>query len=340
MSVEREVKTAEPGVIWSAMARQVMAGNPVTRDQALQILQSPATELLSVLDAAFAIRRKFFGFQMRLHVLRNARSGGCTEDCGYCSQSVRASAGTAPFYPLQSGAEIVAGAREAHKMKAVRYCVVSSGRTLSNPDLDEICETIHQIKAEVPIQVCLSMGLLTPVQAARLKAAGLDRYNHNLETSEQHFPHLCTTHSYADRVSTARVAKAAGLELCCGGLLGAAETLEDRVDLAFALKAVGANSIPINFLDPRPGTPFQAYTRLNPGDALRALAMFRFVHPTTEIRIAGGREACLGPMQALALYAANSMFTEGYLTTSGQGYATDMAMLTAAGFEVGELTQA
>ena len=225
-------------------------------------------------------------------------------------------------------------------MKAVRYCVVSSGRTLSNPDLDEICETIHQIKAEVPIQVCLSMGLLTPDQAAQLKAAGLDRYNHNLETSEQHFPHLCTTHSYADRITTARIAKTAGLELCCGGLLGAAETLEDRVELAFALKAIGADSIPVNFLDPRPGTPFQAYLRIKPGDALRALAMFRFVHPSTEIRMAGGREACLGPMQALALYAANSMFTEGYLTTSGQGYATDMAMLTAAGFEVGELTHA
>lgn len=317
-----------------------MEGQSITRDQALRILQSPANELLSLLDAAFTVRRKYFGFQVRLHVLRNARSGGCTEDCGYCSQSVRASEGAAPQYSLQSRAEIVAGALQAHKMKAIRYCVVSSGRTLSNPDLGEICETIRQIKAEVPIQVCLSMGLLTPDQAAQLKAAGLDRYNHNLETSEWHFPHLCTTHSYADRVSTARIAKMAGLELCCGGLLGAAETREDRVDLAFAIRAVGADSIPVNFLDPRPGTPFQAYPRLKPGDALRALAMFRFVHPATEIRIAGGREACLGPMQALALYAANSMFTEGYLTTPGQGYATDMALLTAAGFEVGELTQA
>jgi biotin synthase len=340
MPAESQTKRVGTGVIWSDLARQVMEGKPITREQALRILQSPAAELLSVLDAAFAIRRNYFGFQMRLHVLRNARSGGCTEDCGYCSQSARASKGAAPGYPLQSRAEIVSGAHDAHKMKAIRYCVVSSGRTLSNPDLDEICDTIRQIKAEVPIQVCLSMGLLTPAQASQLKAAGLDRYNHNLETSEQHFPHLCTTHSYGDRVSTARIVKAAGLELCCGGLLGAAETLEDRVDLAFALKAVSADSIPINFLDPRPGTPFQAYSRLNPCDALRALAMFRFVHPTTEIRIAGGREACLGPMQALSLYAANSMFTEGYLTTSGQGYATDMALLTAAGFEVGELTQA
>lgn len=340
MMMESDSKVIDGALKWRELAVQVLAGVPVTRDQALQILRSPPADLLSLLDAAFSIRRKAFGFTMRLHVLRNARSGGCTEDCGYCSQSASAANAEIPRYSWQSREEIVAGAHAAGKMKAIRYCIVSSGRTLSNPDLDEICETIRQIKREVPIQVCLSMGLLTREQAARLKEAGLDRYNHNLETSERHFPHLCTTHSYADRMATARIVKEAGLELCCGGLIGVVETPEDRVDLAFALKEAGADSIPVNFLDPRPGTRFQNYPRLKAVDALRALAMFRFVHPFTEIRMAGGREACLGPMQALALYAVNSMFTEGYLTTPGQGYATDMAMLAAAGFEVGELTQA
>ena len=325
---------------WRALSRRVTDGGEITRAEALRILQTPDDELLSVLDAAFAIRLRHFGHAVRLHVLRNARSGGCSEDCGYCSQSSRARQGAAERYPWQSREEIVAGAREAHRMKAVRYCVVSSGRAPANGEMSEICETVRAIKADVPIQVCLSLGLLSPTQARQLKEAGVDRYNHNLETSERHFPHLCTTHTHADRMATARTAKAAGLELCCGGLLGAGETLEDRVELAFALRDMGADSIPVNFLDPRPGTAFERYPRISPPSCLRALAMFRFVHPSTEIRVAGGREACLGPMQALALYPANSMFTEGYLTTPGQGYDADMTLLAAGGFQVDGVTLA
>ncbi len=325
---------------WKEISRRVIDGGKITRAEALGILHAPDDTLLSVLDAAFTLRRHHFGRGVRLHVLRNARSGGCSEDCGYCSQSARVQQGAAQRYPWQSREEIVAGARDACRMKAIRYCVVSSGRSPSDADMTEICETVRAVKAEVPIQLCLSLGLLLPAQARQLKEAGVDRYNHNLETSERHFSHLCTTHTYADRVATARAVKAAGLELCCGGLLGAGETLEDRVALAFALQDLGADSIPLNFLDPRPGTPLERYPRIRPVSCLRALAMFRFVHPATEIRVAGGREACLGPMQALALYPANSMFTEGYLTTPGQGYAADMALLDAAGFRVDGVTQA
>jgi biotin synthase len=325
---------------WREISRRVIDGGQITRAEALGILHAPDDALLSVLDAAFAIRLRHFGRGIRLHVLRNARSGGCSEDCGYCSQSARAQQGVAPCYPWQSLEEILAGARAAYQMKAIRYCVVSSGRSPSDADLAEICETVRAVKAKVPIQLCLSLGLLSPDQARQLKEAGVDRYNHNLETSERHFSHLCTTHSYADRVATARAVKAAGLELCCGGLLGAGETMADRVDLAFALQDVGADSIPLNFLDPRPGTALECYPRIKPASCLRALAMFRFVHPSTELRVAGGREACLGPMQALALYPANSMFTQGYLTTPGQGYDADMALLAAAGFRVEGVTQA
>lgn len=325
---------------WRRIAVGVMEGRRITPEEALRILATSDDELLSVLDAAFAIRLRHFGHGVRLHVLRNARSGGCSEDCGYCSQSARARQGAAQLYPWQSREEIVAGAREARRMKAIRYCVVSSGRAPVEAEMRDICETVRSIKAEVPIQVCLSLGLLSLSQARQLKGAGVDRYNHNLETSERHFPHLCTTHSYADRVVTARAVKDAGLELCCGGLLGAGETAGDRVELALALRDVGADSIPINFLDPRPGTAFAHYPRLKPSDCLRALAMFRFVHPSTEIRVAGGREACLGPLQALALYPANSMFTDGYLTTPGQGYDADMDLLAAVGFHVEEMTHA
>jgi len=168
----------------------------------------------------------------------------------------------------------------------------------------------------------------------------VDRYNHNLESSERFFPSICTTHSYAERKATAARVKAAGMELCSGGLMGMGETLEDRVDLALAMRGVKADSIPLNFLDPRPGTGLKDRPRIPAGDVLRTLAMFRFVHPDREIRIAGGREACLGPLQVLALYPANSMFTSGYLTTPGQGYQADRRMLDMAGFEVVEITDA
>jgi biotin synthase len=241
---------------------------------------------------------------------------------------------------LQTVEAIVAGAREARKLKAILYCIVTSGRQPAEAELDTICAAAAQIKREGPIQICTSLGLLSPGQAGRLKAAGVDRYNHNLETSSRFYGTICTTHTYQDRVGTTRVAKAAGLELCCGGLIGMGETLEDRVDLALALREAEADSIPLNFLDPRPGTALEGRPRISALDALRALALFRFANPDRELRIAGGREACLGPMQALALYPANSMFTVGYLTTSGQGYAADLALIEAAGFHVTEITDA
>ena len=223
-------------------------------------------------------------------------------------------------------------------MGAFRYCVVSSGRAPSDADIIHICKTVRAIKAEVPIQLCVSLGLLTQERASQLKNAGVNRYNHNLETSERFFPNICTTHTYADRIATVTAVKAAGLELCCGGLLGLGETLEDRVALAMAMRTVQADSIPINFLDPRPGTPFGCYPHMTPAECLRALAMFRFVNPNKEIRVAGGREACLGPMQVLALFAANSMFTNGYLTTDGQGYQPDLTLIKSAGFTVEGIT--
>lgn len=322
---------------WLALSERILAGSRLGPAEAMAVLRSSDNDLLALLDAAFRIRRHYFGRGVRLHVIRNARSGGCSEDCAYCSQAASAK-NRAAGYPWQSRAEIAAGARDARRLGAFRYCVVSSGRAPSEADLDLVCETVRVIKRRNPISICVSLGQLTLEQARRLKAAGVDRYNHNLETSARCFPRICTTHSYADRVATARAAKAAGLELCCGGLLGLGETLADRVALALAVRDVGADSIPVNFLDPRAGTRLQGRPRLAPADCLRALAMFRFANPDREIRAAGGREACLGALQALALFPANSIFTNGYLTTKGQGHPADLAMIKAAGFTVEHIT--
>jgi len=292
-----------------------------------------------VLDAAFAVRRRYFGLGVSLHVIRNAKSGLCSEDCAYCSQAATSTAG-ASAYAMQSADDILQGAREAKALKALRYCIVTSGRAPLEQELGAVCEAARRIKQELPIQLCASLGLIDAEQARRLKRSGIDRFNHNLETSERFYPKICTTHNYCDRVATARVVKAAGLELCSGGLMGMGETPEDRVALAFALRAAGADSIPINLLDPRPGTALEGQGRLAAADALRILAMFRLVNPERELRIAGGREVCLGAMQVLGLYPANSIFTNGYLTTPGQGHAADMAMIAAAGFHVTDTTHA
>ncbi|MBU4200109.1 MAG: biotin synthase BioB [Verrucomicrobia bacterium] len=324
---------------WKTLAEKVLAGGNATREEALAVLESPDDDLLVLLDAAFAVRRRFFGRGVALHVIQNAQSGLCSEDCAYCSQS-SAAEGSIERYRLQSVGEIVQGAHAAHRLDALRYCVVISGRAPPDKTVEKICEAVRQIKREVPLQICTSLGLLDKDQARQLKQAGVDRYNHNLETSERFFDSICTTHTYADRVATARVVKAAGMELCSGGLLGMGETFQDRVDLAFALREAGADSIPVNFLDPRPGTPLAGRQRLSPSDCLRALILFRLVNSDREIRMAGGREACLGPMQVLGLFAANSMFTNGYLTTPGQGLAADRVMIESAGFQVTSITQA
>jgi biotin synthase len=318
---------------WNKLTRRVLEGQPIERSEALSILESDDNDLLSVLDAAFMVRRHYFGRDISLHVIRNAKSGSCSENCSFCSQSAL-SESEIPRYPMVSIDELVEGARKAHGMSAKRYCIVTSGRGPSKKDLEHVCEAVQKIKAEIPIQICTSLGLLTDEQARRLKGAGVDRYNHNLESSERFYSSFCTSHSYSDRFATARIAKSAGMELCSGGLVGMGETLEDRVSLAFALCDLGAHSIPVNFLNPRPGTPMEGRPKLTPGDCLRALAMFRLVNPEKEIRVAGGRESCIGHMQVLSLYAADSMFTTGYLTTPGQGYEADMAMIAQAGFEV------
>jgi biotin synthase len=322
---------------WAGLADRVLAGGAASRDEARAVLHAPIDDTLAVLDAAFRVRRAHWGRRVSLHVLDNAKLGACPEDCGFCSQSSRHHADRASpsgEAPMKSVEDLVEGARRAHAARAKRYCMVTATRGPSAKDLDTICAAAERIKAELDIELCASLGLLTEAKAQRLAAAGVDRFNHNLETSERYYDRIVSTHTWRDRVATVRVAKAAGMDTCVGGIVGLGEDDDDLLDLAFALRELDVDSVPVNFLDARPGTPLAGRPAVAPGDALRALCMFRFVHPRTDLRVAGGRELTLRGLQVLALYPANSIFTQGYLTTGGATPAADHQLIRDAGFEL------
>lgn len=318
---------------WRAIADRILSGGEVTRDEALDVVRGPEPELLAILDAAYRVRRHHHGNKVKIHILQNAMSGMCPEDCHFCSQSAIA-AGEIERYRLQTKDEMVAAAREAKKAGAWKYCLVTSTRGPNSQQLETICAAVKEIKRSVGIRVCTSLGILEREQAFRLKEAGVDRFNHNLESSARHFPEICTTHTYEDRVRTIGFVQEAGMESCCGGIVGMGERDEDLIELAFELKRLGVTSIPINLLDPRPGTPLAGQPRQDPRKCLRVLCMVRFVNPSRDIRCAGGREAVLGSLQPLVLYPCNSIFTNGYLTTGGNGDDADARMIQEAGFEI------
>ena len=318
---------------WASFARRSLAGETLERDECREVLRSSDAELLEVLAAAFRVRRAHFGRKVHLHVLENAKLGACPEDCGFCSQSSKFASPSGEA-PLLGVAALLEGARRAAGAQAKRYCMVTATRGPSARDLDVICEAAVAIKSELNIELCASLGLLTEAKAARLAAAGIDRFNHNLETGERHFRSIVSTHSWRDRVETVRIAKAAGMTTCSGGIVGLGESEDDLLDLAIALRELEVDSVPLNFLDPRPGTPLAGRPRLDPRSALRALCMFRFLHPRADLRVAGGREVTLRSMQAMALYPANSIFTSGYLTTGGNAPTDDHQMIADLGFEL------
>lgn len=315
------------------LADAVLAGHAVTHAEALAILQSPDHDLLAVLDAAFRVRRAHFGLSVQLYFLMNAKSGLCPEDCHYCSQSKVSSAPVAKYNILQRD-QLMAAAELAAQRQAKTYCLVISARGPNEREMKAVEEIVPEIKAKYGLDICACLGLLTADQARRLKAAGVDRVNHNLNTSEAYYAKICTTHTHADRVQTLHHVREAGLELCSGGIIGMGESQDDIVSMAMQLRELKAESIPINFLNSIDGTPLQQTTHLTPQDCLRALAMFRLVSPTSELRISGGRELHLRTLQPLGLYAANSMFVGDYLTTGGQPPEQDYQIIRDLGFEV------
>lgn len=318
---------------WNALADRCLAGAPATRDEALEVLRAPEGELLALLQAAYRVRSRHHGNRVKIHILQNAMSGMCPEDCGFCSQS-KVATGDIERYRLMSRKEMVDAAVRAKESGAWKYCIVTSTRGPNAGQMDAICDAVREIKEKVGIRICTSLGILEEGQAERLKAAGVDRFNHNLETSERRFGDICTTHTYDQRVRTIERVRAAGLESCCGGIVGMGEEDADLVDMALELRRLEVTSIPINFLNPRPGTPMAGRPLVEPRRGLKVLCMVRFVNPARDIRAAGGREVTFRALQPFVLYPCNSIFTEGYLTTGGNRHEEDLRMIRDMGFEV------
>ncbi|MCY8044636.1 biotin synthase BioB [Bacillus haynesii] len=318
---------------WMELADRVLDGGEITEKEALSILECPDDEVLLLMHAAFQIRKRYYEKKVKLNMIMNAKSGLCPENCGYCSQS---SISKAPIdsYRMVDKTTLLEGAKRAHDLNIGTYCIVASGRGPSNREVDQVVGAVKEIKETYGLKVCACLGLLKPEQAERLKEAGVDRYNHNINTSKSNHSNITTSHTYDDRVNTVETAKKSGMSPCSGVIVGMKETKQDVVDMAKSLKALDADSIPVNFLHAIDGTPLEGVNELNPLYCLKVLALFRFINPTKEIRISGGREVNLRSLQPLGLYAANSIFVGDYLTTAGQNETEDHKMLHDLGFEV------
>ena len=318
---------------WNQLADRVLQGHEVTLPEAVHILDASQDEIPCLLAAAYRVRHYYFGRTVQLYMLMNAKSGICPEDCGYCSQS-KVSSADIPQYNLLSREKLLDGARIAAERQAKTYCIVISGRSPSEREMNAITTIVPEIKAKYPLKICACLGLLDDGQAERLKRCGVDRVNHNLNTSEAHYAEICSTHTYADRVNTLHAVRRAGLELCSGGILGMGEKSADLASMALELRNLGVHSIPINFLHPVDGTPLAGHCEITPNQCLKTLCMFRMTNPKAELRIAGGRELHLRSLQPLGLYAANSIFVGDYLTTQGQPPMHDYQMIEDLGFEI------
>ncbi|MBI3129067.1 MAG: biotin synthase BioB [Candidatus Tectomicrobia bacterium] len=324
---------------YHGLAERALAGGRPAREEGRAVLASPDEDLLALLDAAFRVRRRHFGKAVQIHYLINAKSGLCPEDCAYCSQSAVSDA-EIPRYGLVDDEALIEGAARAAEAGSLRYCIVISGRGPTDAEIGRLCSVVGRIKERHGLSICCSLGLLDGTKARRLKEAGVDRLNHNLNTSQRFYGHICSTHTYGDRLETLSAGRSAGLELCSGVIFGQGEGEEDVLDVCEALRSLGPESIPVNFLHPIPGTPLERLAHLGPRRCLRLLCLMRFYNPAAEIRVAGGREVQLRDLQPLALYPANSIFVEGYLTTPGQGAAAARRMIEDMGFEVEERSEA
>lgn len=319
---------------WNRLIERALNDEPPAREEALALLRLPDVETLPLVDAAWRVRRAFFGNKVKVNVLLNAKSGYCPEDCGYCSQSRHAQS-TIARYPMMDVEAIVNDARKAHEAGAHRFCIVTAMRGPTWRDIERVAEATRRIKAELPLEVCACMGLLDdPAKAHALKAAGVDAYNHNLNTSAARYSAITTTHTYADRVRTVEMVKQAGISVCSGVIVGMGEEDEEIVGLAYALRELGADSIPVNFLIPIAGTPLgdgRTTRALTPWRCLRVLAVFRLINPKAELRASAGREVHLRSLQPLAMLIANSLFLGDYLTEKGQAAEADWRMLEDLG---------
>ena len=317
---------------WDRIRARPMSGEGIGRGDALAVLSLPDADLWRLFDVTEGIRRRFKGDGIRLCSIVNAKSGGCSEDCSFCAQS-RRSAAEIRMYPLLPAEEIFREAAAAKERGAREFSIVASGFAMRNRDeLARVGDAVERIRAELGLETCVSLGALAPEDVSYLLSRGLRSVHHNLETSRSFFPKVCTTHGYEQDVAAVRAAKAAGAWVCCGGIFGLGESPEDRVELALTLRELEVDSIPVNFLNPVPGTPLEGRRDLSPTDCLRIIAMLRLTNPSREIIVCGGREVNLRDLQALMFAAgATGTMVGNYLTTSGRPAEEDLRMLRDLG---------
>jgi biotin synthase len=305
----------------------------VNREYALSLSALQGTELYELLHIANKLRSEYRGSKVDLCSIVNAKSGACPEDCSFCAQSAHSKTDT-NIYPLLDKQEILKAASSAKQNKARRFCIVTSGKNPSGSELDKICEMVSEVNL-MGLLPCATLGMLNRDQLCRLKDAGLHRYHHNLETSEAFFKEICTTHTYKDKLRTIECAKSIGLSVCSGGIFGLGESWEDRIDMAFAIRDSGADSVPINFLSPIAGTPLDSREALSPMEALKIIAIYRVIMPESEIRICGGRHATLRNLASHLFFAgADGLLIGNYLTTLGGDPAEDIQLIKNLGLEL------
>jgi biotin synthase len=297
------------------------------------LLTDSRVELLTLLGAAFAVRKHFHGKTVTVHIINNVSNGLCSEDCNYCPQS-KSSKASIVEYSEKSKGEILAEAKQAYEAGAHRYCMVYAGRRTGEKKAERIADLVKAIKAKFPIEVCVSAGIMDKNSTEILKQAGLDRLNHNLNTSASQYAKICTTHTFTDRLNTLKAARNSGLEVCSGIIAGMGETPEELIELALMLRDLEAKSIPINFLLPIVGNKLKNAHNLTPEYCLKILCLFRFINPWAEIRTAAGREYHLRSMEVMSLYPANSLFMDGYLNTRGKSRQDTLQMIIDAGFTI------
>lgn len=327
------MRTIAADMEWYSLAHKVLEGECLSLEEGLAVLEADNDEVLLLMHAAFKVRKHYYGKKVKLNMIINAKSGLCPEDCGYCSQSI---VSTAPVkkYSMLDKDTLLAGAREALARKAGTYCIVAAGKGPTDKELDQVVDAVREIREMMPLKICACLGILKDGQAKRLAEAGVHRYNHNLNTSKANYSSITTTHTYDQRVETVEKVKSHGMSPCSGVIIGMGETNQEIVEMAYALRELDADSIPINFLNAIPGTPLENAGRTPSMKALKVLALFRFICPSKEIRVAGGREVNLRSLQPLSLYAANSLFVGDYLTTAGQEITADYQMIEDLGFEI------
>jgi biotin synthase len=313
------------------LKERIIQGGEISEEEAARLAQITRTDLVRLFAYANEIRQSFRGNIIGLCSIVNAKSGACPEDCSFCSQSSKSKV-KAEVYPLLDKSTILRKAEEAKNAGVRRFSIVTSGRKASEKDLLQLADIITKIR-NIGLLPCASLGLLNAKELSVLKDSGLDRYHHNLESSEKFFPGLCTTHTYSDKVMTVEAVRSVGLSVCSGGIFGMGETWQDRIDMAFALKKLDVDSVPMNFLVPIEGTPLGNRKCLNPLEGLKIIALYRFILPQKEIRICGGRVQILEDLHSLIFLAgADGMITGNYLTTAGRRPEDDLRLIDAYGF--------